>query len=100
MRKKILLLAAILFVVVASVNGNVKNHKVVVNHKGKLLEVSGNAIGAHKGHGDVLMVFVPELDRFLTEEEYLNYLFALEKDYEEVGAESADVEGEEDEEEY
>jgi hypothetical protein len=81
--------------------------KVTLLHKGKMINVSERAVQAHLNHGDAVMVFhedewMTELElaqRLAEEEAEREDLAALEKDYEEVGAESADVEGEEDVEE-
>lgn len=101
MKMKYVLVVVALVLVSAAFAANVRDHKVFVNHKGKVIQVSGKAISAHRAHGDALMVFVPELNQFLTEAQYVVYLADLENDYEEVGAETAEGEGEEDvEEEY
>lgn len=98
---KKLIIAAIIFVL--GLTAYAKGEKVTILHKGKVISVSINALKAHLGHGDHLLIFYN--DQWMTEEEYLETkeredLADLEKDYEEVGAESADVEGEEDVEEY
>mgnify|MGYP000386228532 CR=1 FL=1 len=102
MNKKNLLKAAALTAVTLSViaaKGNEDvGEKVKVLHKGRVISVSVNALDAHLGHGDELLLLF-EGD-WITESEYEaiitareEELAALEKDYEEVGTESVDDDG-------
>lgn len=103
--KKVVLSASLLVAVLAA---NAGGEKVKIMHNGHVIEVSVNALPAHLDHGDEIMIL--HNGEWLTESEYKaaiekeenearEDLQNLEKDYEEVGAESADVEGEEDVEE-
>lgn len=99
MKKLLFVLAISLVAIAAQAKGKAEKAKVL--HNGHVIEVSVNALQAHLEHGDETMVLYEGV--WMTESDYqsaLEELAALEKDYEEVGAESADVEGEEDVEEY
>ncbi|MBC35097.1 MAG: hypothetical protein CL663_03510 [Bacteroidetes bacterium] len=93
---KKLILTAVFFVFTLFVYSGVA--KVLIMHKGKVKSISSKALKAPLKHGDELMVL--HEGQWITASEYESILTALEKDYEEVGAESADVDGEEDVEEY
>lgn len=93
--KKLVLTVAMFLTILAA---QAKGEKVKILHDGKVIEISVNALEAHLAHGDEVLVLYN--DEWITESEYNNiHLAALEKDYEEVTADSADAEGEEENEE-
>ena len=95
MKRKAILTALVL---VGSMTLSHSDEKVTIRHNGKIICISPSALSAHLAHGDAIMVYYQ--GEWITQDQNREELAALEKDYEEVGAESADVEGEEDEEEY
>lgn len=55
MRKKLAIFFVLLFI--AAINMSCTD-KYVINHKGKIIEISANAWEAHKAHGDTFVCFV------------------------------------------
>jgi len=55
MRKKLAIFFVLLFI--AAINMSCTD-KYLINHKGKIIEISANAWEAHKAHGDTFIDFV------------------------------------------
>jgi len=77
MRK--LSLLAITAIVAASVTANAAGGKIKIRHKGKMIEVSSNALEAHLDHGDVQLFAYK--GTFLSQAEINAALAAIEQEY-------------------
>lgn len=101
--KKTILGASLVAVSAASLIALGGGEKVKIMHKGQVIEVSANAVDAHLGHGDELMVehndvwmTMSEFDAFMEAESNMNDLVDEYQQYQDATVEE---EGEFDEEE-
>ena len=97
MKKRNLLAAAAIVVGGLTANAQ-KADKVTISHKGRIIEVSVNALGAHLGHGDEIMVL--HNGEWMTEAEFtdaesnMNDLVDEYQQYQDATAEDEEFEDE------
>jgi hypothetical protein len=72
-------LMVITTVIAASFTANAAGGKVKIKHKGKVIEVSSNALEAHLDHGDVQLF--PYKGTFLSQAEINADLAAIEQEF-------------------
>ncbi|MDP3468178.1 MAG: hypothetical protein Q8S11_07570 [Daejeonella sp.] len=86
-------LLAITALVAASFTANAAGGKIKIRHKGKMIEVSSNALDAHLDHGDVQLF--PYKGTFLSQAEINADLAAIEQEFVDTPREDGEIDQEE-----